>query len=297
MFKFLFIAISLALTPIVYADMSIVEKTNALMSKGDLDTAEDMISKAIKKNSSNAALQHTAGVLFGQRAQNSSVFSAVGYAKKSLKFFKEAVRLEPSNPEYRMGLMAYYLMAPGIMGGDEDLGKAEAQKIKELDPVRGFLASAMVFQSADENEKLKAHYDTAEQKFPKNALISYNHAAYHQQLEEYQLAHIKFSDILDLELNEDNKLLLHHARYQIGRTSVLSGANINEGISALTAFLKQAPDHHQLPPKPWAKFRLALLHTENGDKVKARALMSEAKGESNDKKLKKEIKKAMKKLS
>ena len=297
MIKFLFVALSVGFTPIVYADLSIVEKTNALMSKGELDAAEDMITSAIKKDSNNAALQHTAGMVFGQQAQNSSIFSAPGYAKKTLKTFKEAVRLEPSNPEYRMGLMAYYLMAPGIMGGDDDLGKAEAKIINELDPVKGFLATAMVFQSAEEKDKLKAHYDTAEQKFPQNAVISYNHAAYRQQLQEYQLAHKKFSDILELELSEDNKLLVHHARYQIGRTSVLSGANIDEGISALTEFLTQAPEHHQLPPKPWAKFRLALLHGEKGDKVKAKALMSEAKDESNDKKLKKEIKKAIKNLS
>lgn len=275
----------------------VIEKTNTLLNSGAFDDAEDLIKEALKANASNAAIQYTAANVFGVQAQNSGMLSAMGYAKKTLKAYKEAVRLEPNNPEYRTGLMGYYLMAPGIVGGDVDSGKAEAEKIKTLDVVKGFLATAMVYQATEEEAKLLAHYQSADEQFSNNANIIFDRGIYYQQTEKYDLAHQDFSKVRTLKLDEDSKLLHHQANYQLGRTSVLSKQNIDEGISAFNLFMQNAPKDYRLPPMAWVKFRLAQLHAEKGDKETAMELMTEARKESSDsKELNKEIKKALKKL-
>jgi len=292
----LLITIIVALASLASANTQVVSKASSLLHKGEFTAAVEFVEQAIEQDSNDAAIHNIAGNVFGTKAQNSSVFSAPGYAKKSLKAFKEAVRLEPSNPEYRMGLMAYYLMAPGIVGGDTDLGKAQALKIAELDPAKGFLASAMVYQYDEQKDKLRAHYDSAAKAFALNAEILFNSGVYYQGIEEFELANKAFSKIAALEKNSENELFLHQAYYQLGLNSFLSNTNTDEGIAYLNQFLNEASDDYRLPPKPWAKFRLAQLHLKKNDSKTAKTLMSEARAESDHKELNKQIKKAMKKL-
>jgi hypothetical protein len=45
------------------------------------------------------------------------------------KKFEQAVELNPENFDARMGLLQFYLMAPGIMGGSKDKAREQAGEI------------------------------------------------------------------------------------------------------------------------------------------------------------------------
>jgi len=66
-----------------------------------------------------AQYAHLLGRAYGRLAENASWLQAVGYAKKSLREFENAVLLDPDNPEALEDLIKFYRIAPGFLGGDE----------------------------------------------------------------------------------------------------------------------------------------------------------------------------------
>ena len=158
------------------------------LSEGEFDDAEEYIEKAQEYAPNDATVYFDTALIMGAQAQDSSIFSAPGYAKDALKAFKKAAELEPQTLKYRQGLMSFYLQAPGFLGGDEDLAMDEAKAIAQIDGAAGFIALANVYQSTDEEEQLKAHYALADENFADNASIYYSRGMYYQSQEDFAKA-------------------------------------------------------------------------------------------------------------
>lgn len=259
----------------------------------ELDEAEDYIEKAQKLMPLNAEVQFDVARIMGEQAGASSIFSASSYLKKTINALKKAIELEPITLSYRQRLMQIYLLAPGFMGGDEELAKVEAKAIAEIDEVQGLLAVARIYQHEDENDKLEVLYTSALQNFPNNAHIFLHQGKYYQSQEKFDLAMFCFKKVLTLQQKNEQDTTLQAALFEIGRNSVLSKSHLDDGIKALQSFI-EAP-YEDIRPKPWAKYRLGLLLAMKGDKEKSRALYKQAKGETKDKTLLKKLKKELKK--
>jgi Tfp pilus assembly protein PilF len=67
-------------------------------------------------------------------------------APKVKNAFKRAVELNPKLVPARIGLAQYYLMAPSIMGGDEDQGWRELDEIVKQDELQGRLMKARFYE-------------------------------------------------------------------------------------------------------------------------------------------------------
>lgn len=295
-FKLSFVCVFLLQALGAMANQDTIDSVLTQLYLKEYKAATELVENALEKHPQNAALHNTAGIAFGTRAQHSSMFSAPGLAKKSLKHFKEAVRLEPSNAGFRMGLMSYYLAAPGIVGGDTELGKAEAKKINELDPIKGFLATSVLYQSTEQADKLTAHYDNMSAELAQNTDILMNRPLYHESVEDYPAAYKTLNQITSLQLTVENMFFIYQSHYRKGFISSMSNSFIDEGIDALNKYLKETPKDFRLAPKPWAQFRLAQLLAIKGDSDGAKKLMTEAKNASQDDDLNKKIKKALKGL-
>jgi tetratricopeptide (TPR) repeat protein len=266
------------------------------LNESEYDEAEEYIEKAIVGDPKNASIQFDAARIMGAQAQDSSVFSAPGYAKDALKFFKNAAELEPDTIIYRQGLMSFYLQAPGFLGGDEDLAILEAKAIANLNPIKGFIAFANIYQSTNKKDELDMHYASVDEKYPDNASILFNRGMYYQTEEDFLKAVKDFKTVQTLKLTADDDRTLFDAQYQIGRSSVLSKSNYEEGKQALHKYIDTAPEIAGLPSKAWAKYRLGLLYKQTGDKKMAKRLYKESQTETDDKQLRKSLKKSLKRL-
>lgn len=266
------------------------------LNESELDEAEEYIEKAKELSPENARIHFDAARIMGAQAQDSSMFSAPGYAKNALKSFKRAAELEPETIDYRRGLMSFYLQAPGFLGGDEKLAMQEANAIEKLDPVKGFMALANVYQSTGASGLLEQHYSSVDGKLADNANVLFSRGLYYQTLEEYGKALADFRKIQTLERASEEDHTNYAALYQVGRSSVLSESNHKEGIDSLNQYIKTAPESDQLPSKAWAKYRLGILFKQTGDKKSAKTLYKEAQQETKDKQLLKSLKKSIKKL-
>lgn len=82
------------------------------------------------------------GRAYGDKADNSGPFAAIGWAKKTVAEFERAVQLDPKNVQARSDLTEYYREAPGIVGGDTDKARRIVAGTASIDPAATSLLRA-----------------------------------------------------------------------------------------------------------------------------------------------------------
>ena len=279
----------------------------------DLDESEELSDDSIEAYPDNARLYYLRGVVMGSQAQ-SSIFSALGYAEKSLNSFVKATELAPEEVQYKRALMSFYMAAPSIAGGDEDLGKAELDKIKALDPLEGAASEVAFYQMSDEMDKAKATLKKAMEQFKDEINFPFQLGSLYAREEDYADAMRYFQKAADMPLPEftrdpvtgeidrnyrRNAKAQLDAVYQVGRTAVVSETDTKAGIAAMGRLQaavqssKLAPN--DLPNMNWASARLTELYLQDGNKSAAKAELEKVRyGE--DENLEDQVKKLKKQL-
>jgi tetratricopeptide (TPR) repeat protein len=126
----------------------------------DLEAATEHIEEAIDRNPNSADFQYLLGGIYGQTASSAGIFKQAFLAPKIKKAFAKAVELDPNHVEARISLAQYYLMAPGIMGGDDEEGFRQLDEATKRNEKRGRLAKAAMLERKNRlpeaEEQLKA---------------------------------------------------------------------------------------------------------------------------------------------
>jgi len=257
----------------------------------DFDSAKDYALKAHKLSPNNAEVESNYAIVMASMAQQANIFKKLGYAKKSLAGFSKAVELEPENVNYRQSLMSYYIGAPGIAGGDNDLALQQALAIRQLDEMAGLQALLTVYSATEDEAAIKKLFAGLTPEQQQNPELLFMQGLYSQSSKQYDLATEQFKQAISFSGSEDAyKATKFGALYQIGRTSVLSKQNITAGIKALEEYMQTAPKLGGLPSKEWAAFRLANLQAESGNQAAAKATYTHLAKTSKDINLQKQLK-------
>ena len=233
----------------------------------DLDKAEEYILEALNIAPEHTEVNFYCGQIMALQA-NDAFFTALSYAESSLECLSRAVKNQPSNIKYRKGLMSFYLGAPYIAGGDEDLAWAQVEAIQRIDPIKGVSAELNFYKESEQEEKYAQKLLESTHQFPKVAEFQYRQGLMLQTSKQYAKAIKLFEHavIVSIENNADNtEHYLYNSYYQIGRTAVFSKSHLEKGISALKLFVKADVSREKLPPLDWAYLRLAQLYKLKND--------------------------------
>ena len=82
------------------------------------------------------------GRAYGNKAEHSSWFTAIGLAKKTRVEFEKAVQLDENNVDARSDLAEYYMEAPGFLGGGADKARAQAEQLSGRDAAAAYWVKA-----------------------------------------------------------------------------------------------------------------------------------------------------------
>jgi tetratricopeptide (TPR) repeat protein len=259
--------------------------------QNNFDDAEDYIKDALKLAPKDAFIQNLSGKIYGSIAQNASIFSALGYAKKCLKGFRKAVELSPDNIDYQQMLISYYIGAPSIAGGDDELAMQHAQAINKLDKKQGYIAIGEVLLAQENNKALALHLANTPTNLQNDAEVLLGKGFIYQKQKDYPQALVYFQRAAENAINsdEETQTIKYQALYQLGKTSDISKQQLAQGISALSEFIANAPDNKRLASKEWAQFRLANLIAQQGNKNKAKSLYQLIAKNTKDESLKDKI--------
>jgi hypothetical protein len=73
---------------------------------------------------------------------HAGIFKQMSLDRRFLKEAETAASLDPNHVDARMGLIEFYLLAPGILGGGKDKAQKTAAGIALLDPSQGYIAQS-----------------------------------------------------------------------------------------------------------------------------------------------------------
>ncbi len=109
---------------------------------GDYTTPHSLAEKAVALDGRVAKYHRQLAEVLGVEAQHAGPLKIVFLAHQFRGEIDSAISLDPSDVQAQRDLLEYYLVAPGIAGGDLQKAIGVAAHIGELDVAEGYLAQA-----------------------------------------------------------------------------------------------------------------------------------------------------------
>lgn len=177
-----------------------------------------------------------------------------------------AVDLDPSLMDARLDLVRYYVMTPRIVGGNLKKARAQATAIGKRDPALGAWASGYIAYRQKEygvaRRKLQEAVRDARDSTSKALAITWL-GYLSQESQQYDDAFHAWQMLLELDPSRVDAL------YEIGRTAVFSGRELDRGAQALERYLAAKPPA-EMPSPAEAHWQLGLVEEKRGNREAAR---------------------------
>jgi tetratricopeptide (TPR) repeat protein len=246
-----------------------VDEMRARVRGGNFDEAIAIGEREVRISPRDSSVWLALGEAYGSKARNASVFSQLGLAKKCKAAFEHAVETDPKNVDAHDDLFHFYIQAPGIAGGSVALARAEAGQILRLDASRGHAALAALAANEKNDAAAEAEFKQAIAADRSNFAARIGLGSLWNESKRFGEAKQMWRGLLaDSELEMPS-------RYQLARTCLLSGTDLEEGVAQLKAYLGKTPRPEQ-PTWADADWRLGLLYEKLGRKTEAIAAWKEA---------------------
>lgn len=104
----------------------------SLYRNHDIEAADKVLSKNIERYPDHVESHYVLGSVKLTRVAEVSVFKKIGMAKAAIEAWEEAARLDPTHVEVLYGVVEFYSSAPGIAGGDDEIGKKKLIELEAL---------------------------------------------------------------------------------------------------------------------------------------------------------------------
>jgi tetratricopeptide (TPR) repeat protein len=231
-------------------------------------------------NPNSAEAHYVFGWAASDMAQNSGMFSALGYAKEIRAGFERAVALDPKHIEAMRGLIQFHMQAPGIAGGDEDQIEPLLVKLAAADPAAALRLRAGLKMS---EKDLSGAEVLLKQALAMNAadgdalgiLVGI-----YQQKNRLNDAKPFIAAGLAKAPND------FKVRYQAAKLSALSGAELEAGLAHVDAVIAAKPKGISIAGANW---RRGQILEKLGRKAEAIASVELALKEGDNKEIKADL--------
>jgi tetratricopeptide (TPR) repeat protein len=168
---------------------------------GEIDEASDHCEKSVELDETNADYHFWYGQVLGREVQEASIFRKPFLAPKVLEEFERTIELDPKHVGGHIGAARYYLQAPGIMGGDVEKAKEQAQILINLGDAQGNFLMVQIIEQQEGFEKAADAYAEADKDNP-NFYNSYGYFLLKHK--KYDLAIEKFKKQVELSPGSAN---------------------------------------------------------------------------------------------
>jgi len=149
----------------------------------NVDEAVDELEKAVDLKPNNADYQFRYGAALGEKAQNAGLIKQAFLAPKVKNAFKRAVELNPQNAQAHIALAEFYLIAPSIVGGDEEEGWKQLDEAVKLDEIPARSAKAAFLARAKKNDEAEKEYKILVNSYPKDWRVWKNYGYFCLRIE------------------------------------------------------------------------------------------------------------------
>jgi Tfp pilus assembly protein PilF len=197
----------------------------------DLEKAVDETEKAVALNPNNSDFQYNYGAALGMKTQNAGIFKQAFLAPKVKKAFLRTVELNPKHIQGRIALAQYYMMAPSIMGGNEEEAWKQIEEVIKLDELQGRTVKAGFLLRAKKYDDAENEYKILVKSKPKEWKVWHRYGYFCMRLERYDYAIEHFKKYIELRPDTaDSYQNLAEALLKKGNVD-LALSNINKSLS------------------------------------------------------------------
>jgi Flp pilus assembly protein TadD len=222
---------------------------------GEYKRAIEAFEKATMAEPNNSRYHNWLGRAWGRRAETSNPLAAPGHASKARQSFERAVQLNGKDQEAVNDLFAYYLEAPGFLGGGMDKAMALADKIKATDPAEYHSALAQIAERQKEYDLAEGQWRRAVTLAPKQVGRIVDLAKFLARRGRYSESDGAFQQAAKVEPNSRLVQFAHAETY------VETNRNLDAARDLLQQYLR-APLSPDDPPREEAR---RLLKRASGD--------------------------------
>lgn len=268
------------------------------MTWGDYDAAVKEAERAVALNPRNADYRFQLARSCGEVAKRAGLFTKMRVGPRFKKEIEAALSIDPNHFESRLGLMMFYVNAPGIMGGDKKKAHSMADELVARSADQGYFAKALLADEENDPAGMEQNYLRCIQANPRNyrALISLASFYRSDARKRYDLAEKYARDALKIEpdrgapysllaaalahqqrISELEELLLRaeaavpdnlNPYLQAGNALFVEGKDFPRAERYLRKCLSQEPEPNA-PPPAVAHLILGLLMEKQGRKSEA----------------------------
>ncbi|MCE9601380.1 MAG: tetratricopeptide repeat protein [Gemmatimonadetes bacterium] len=243
-----------------------------LMRLNKADAAEKQFERAIAADPTNGNYHLWLGNAVGQQAGSASVIRQPFMARRIKAEFERAVALDPELLDARDGLIQFYLMAPGVMGGSAAKAREQQREIAKRNTFRGQLAAATVAWADKDTAGTERALRAAIAAQPDSARTVISLA---QRQVGWGRVPAAFGTLDDFLARHPGDIAV---RFQIGRLAANSGQQLERGEKLLRELVAE-PEWESTnlrPSRAAVHYRLGMVLEKSGKKPDARAAYERA---------------------
>src|SRR5271155_799400 len=148
--------------------------TKSYLELQERDAAVNSAERAVAIDPKSSVYHEWLGHAYGEKADHSSMFAAMGLARKTHREFEIAVELDERNFAARQALIEFDCAAPGMVGGGEEKAKPDIEKLKTMDASEWHYALGNCRRQKKDFAAADAEFQLALESHPKNPDLIYD---------------------------------------------------------------------------------------------------------------------------
>jgi tetratricopeptide (TPR) repeat protein len=239
------------------------------------DRTKDAVSwfeRAIDRDQNVAEYHVWLGNALGIEVQRANKFKQPFIARRIRSEFETAVRLDPRNIDARHGLVQYYSIAPGMMGGSMAKAKEQAREIERLNRMRGHMELGLLHEREKNTVEAEQELGAAITAAPDSAVAYYTLMNFHARQKNWPAAFVTLEQLVQVRPDERSTKLAY------ARLAALSGTNLERGEQEVKSWLASPPEDATANQFATARARLAAIYEQQGKLEEARTEFEGALG-------------------
>lgn len=268
-------------------DAQLLADAKAAMRRGDNEQAVKLLEQAIAMKPNVAEYHLYLGQAYGGQAQKAGMFGGLGFAKKSLAALERAVELDPNHTDARLGLIDFYMVAPGFAGGDKDKALQQAAEIKKRSSLDGHRAFGRIYTRQKKLDLARNEYVMLVRENPTLPKAHYYLGNFLLSQKDWKGALHEYEYALKLDAN------YMPAYFRIGVTAAQSQSDYAHGEETLRKYLGYTPADDE-PSHASAWYYLGMIQEKQGKKAEAKQSYTNAQKLAPESK---DVKEALKRVS
>lgn len=236
----------------------------AQLARDHADAAIKAFERAIAADAGVADYHYWLGAALGVEAQRAGRLKQASLGRRARTGFERALALDPRHVQARYGLVQFYTLAPGFVGGSMEKGREHARQILATSPFHGRLALGLVAERAKDDAGAQREYEAAIAAAPDSAGGYIALGLLHQRASRWEDAFAAYDRLQKRRPSETAVL------YHVGRAASLSGHHLGRGEEALRRYIASPPAEATAYNVSRAHQRLAAIHERQGRRDLAR---------------------------